>query len=103
MNDSAQSRPSTGRRLFGHLIRLVIGVVSLGGLALLVYLVVDAIAGGSVLFTIGTIILLAFGAPAFVLALLAVTWKTGISRVIPRLFRRQHLPPSSSPPRDPRA
>ena len=103
MNGPPQPRPPAGQRLLGHLLRPVVGVVPLGGLALLVYLVADAVASGSVFAIVATVIMLVFGAPAFVLGLLAVTWKTRMSRVIGRLLRRQHVPPSSPPQADPRA
>ena len=102
-SDSVQPKPSAGRRLVGHLIRLVIGMVSLGGLVLLVYLVVDAVSSGPVLFVVATLVVLVFGAPVFVFGLLAATWRPGASRVTRRLLRRQHVPPSASPPPDPRA
>lgn len=101
--DPAQSNPSASRRLGGHLILLLIGAVSLGGLALLVYLVADAVADGHALYVIATLVVLVFGGPVFVFGLLAATWRPGASRVIARLRQRRRVPPSASRPPDPRA
>lgn len=91
-------RSSTRRRLFGHLVLLVMGVMSFGGLVLFVFLVVDAIASGPLIFVIASIAMMVFGAPVFVLVLLAATWKTRVWRAIQCLFRRQPTPPAPGSP-----
>lgn len=65
----------------------MVGVVSLGGIVLFTYLVVNAVSNGPLIFIIATVILMVFGAPVFVLGLLAATWKPGVWRAIRRIRR----------------